>query len=385
MITVAHVITKLELGGAQENTLHTVAGLDRARFRVVLIYGPGGELDGDARRILDLEHVVVPHLVREVHPTKDAVGLAKLRGVFSALLAKDRGLLVHTHSSKAGILGRLAAASAGESRIVHGIHGFGFHDGQSRVQRAVFVQAERMAARVTDAFVSVSEASLAEARAEDIVRPHHRALVIRSGMDLARFAKAAPARRATREALGIQPDDELILAVANFKPQKDPLTLIEAMRRLARDRPRARLAIAGDGELRKDVENAIRVGGLRDRVQLLGWRRDIPELMAACDLVALSSIFEGLPRSAVQAVAARRPFVGTRVDGTPEIIRDGKNGFLVPPRDPEALARALKLGLLIRPIDREDLARLEAWDETRMVRAQEALYEELANGPGHAR
>jgi glycosyltransferase involved in cell wall biosynthesis len=153
--------------------------------------------------------------------------------------------------------------------------------------------------------------------------------------------------------------------------------LVEAMAILVQRRPRAVLLYAGDGELRGEVEASIARHGIGDRVRLLGWRRDVPALIAAGDVVVLSSIFEGLPRSAVQALVARRPFVGTRVDGTSEVIRDGENGFLVEPRDPAELAAAMELAILERPVDPRDTARVEAWDARRMVEEQEALYRSL--------
>lgn len=384
MITVVHVITKLELGGAQENTLYTCRHLDRRRFRVALMYGPGGLLDEDAHRLEDCEVVEVPELVRYVSPLRDAACLEHLCSEMRRLVAEHgrlghdpRHIIVHTHSSKAGIVGRLAARRAGVPKVVHSIHGFGFHEGQSRLKYQVFLNAERMAARVTDAFIGVSAANLAEARAKGIIGPRHRVELIRSGMPLAPYRDADDRRRAAREKLELRPEDEAILCIANFKPQKDPLTMVEAMAILQKQRPRAVLLFAGDGGLRPDVEAAVRRNGLDGVVRLLGWRRDVPDLLAAADVVALSSIFEGLPRSAVQAVASRRTFVGTRVDGTPEIIRDGKNGFLVEPRNPEALARALARALLRRPIDPADAQRIVEWDADRMVREQERLYADL--------
>lgn len=386
MITVAHVITKLELGGAQENTLYTCANLDRERFRVALLYGPGGILDEDARAMPDTRIIEVAGLERAVNPRADADAIVDLSDHFRALHVEHKRLgfdprrfIVHTHSSKAGVIGRLAAKAAGAPHVVHSIHGFGFHQGQSRLKFNLFLGAERLAAKVTHAFIGVSRANLAEARARGIIKAHHDVSLVRSGMDLTVFERAASKRRATREALGLVPEDEVLLCIGNFKPQKDPLTLVAAMGLLAAKRPRAVLLFAGDGGLRDEVERAIRLHGVQDRVRLLGWRRDIPELLAASDVVVLSSIFEGLPRSAVQAVAARRPFVGTRVDGTPEIIHDGKNGYLVEPRDPDALAKAMAKALLVRPIDPADIARLADWDADVMVRQQEAIYERLVH------
>ena len=382
--TVVHVITRLELGGAQENTLYTCQHLDPERFRVILAYGPGGLLDD---RLPTMPHVrtwAIPEIVREIRPPSDARAIARLirrlrraRAIHRDVGLDPRRFIVHTHSSKAGIVGRIAAAAAGVPVIVHGIHGFGFHDGQHPAKFALFVNAERAAARLTHAFFSVSETSLAEARRRGIVSPRHDARVIRSGMDLSVFAHSDARRAEARRALDVSSGAEVVLTIANFKPQKDPLTLIRAFRRLVERRPRALLLFAGDGPLRPAVEHAIHTEGLADKVRLLGWRNDIPGLLAACDIVALSSIFEGLPRSAVQAVAARRPFVGTAVDGTPEIIRPGHNGYLVPPRDPGALARAMDDALERRPVDPDDASRIVAWDADRMVADQEQAYAQL--------
>ncbi len=389
MITVVHVITQLELGGAQQNTLDTCAGLDRSRYRVALVYGPGGILDDRLEALADTTTVVaVPELVRALQPRTDAAAFSALRAAFWRLQAdhwqhehaKD-AFIVHTHCSKAGILGRGAAKAAEVPVIVHSIHGFGFHEGQHPIKHALFVTAERAAGRITDAFIGVSNSNLVEASRRGIIPHGCRTELIRSGMDLATIRAAEGQRRATREALGLDSEDEMVLAVSNLKPQKDPITLVRAMRILMTKRPRAVLVIAGDGELRGEVEREIARSELEGRVRLLGWRRDIPNLLAASDVVALSSIFEGLPRAAVLAVAARRPFVGTRVNGTPEIIRDGKNGYLVNPGNPHALAQALAKALVSRPIDPADETLIRQWDVDLMVRQQEALYESLVSTP----
>ena len=373
--TVVHIITKLELGGAQENTLYTCRRLDRARYRVLLWHGPDGFLDDDAASIEDAEVSVIGDLVRQVAPARDAACVRELSSRLAAL--KPGPVIVHTHSSKAGILGRLAAQLAGVGPVVHSIHGFGFHDGQPALKNAVFINAERAASRATDAFIAVSRANVAEARAREIIRPGQLVEVIRSGFDIDAFASRAADGPALRGTLELPEDAELILCIANMKPQKDPLTMVAAMAALKERRPRAVLLYAGDGGLRPQVEAAINAAGLGDQFRLIGWRRDVPELMGAADIIALSSIFEGLLRVAVQALVARKPFVGTRVDGTPEIIRDGQNGFLVEPRDPVALANALEAALQHRPVDPTDVSRVRAWDADEMVRAQERLYERL--------
>lgn len=380
MITVIHIITRLELGGAQENTLYTCRGLDRGRFRVVLIYGPGGLLDAELPDTGALRSIPLASLRRELSPLDDGRAARALTALLRRLATEHEAqggapgdLIVHTHSSKAGVLGRLAAARAGIPHIVHGIHGFGFFPGQPALKRALFLQAERLAARVTEAFVSVSEANLAEAQALGIVRPHHRALVVRSGMELEPLLAAREAREAKRAELGLPEDAELLLSVANFKPQKDPLTLMAAFTQLAARRPKAVLLLAGDGPLRPAAEAALAEAGLSARARFLGWRRDIPELIAASDLVCLSSRFEGLPRVAVQAAAVGRPFVGTRVDGSAEIIKNGRNGYLVEPEQPGELAAALEAGLALEP----EPTSVADWGLAPMVAGQTALYLEL--------
>lgn len=387
--TVIHLITKLELGGAQENTLHTAAHLDRTRFHVGLWSGPGGLLDAEAAAVPALDRRTLDSLRREVHPAHDARALYELvhllraeRRAHAARGGTPEAFILHTHSSKAGILGRAAGRAAGVPVIVHSIHGFGFHDGQDPRAYALFLNAERAAAHATDAFISVSYANLAEARAKGVILPSQPAIVVRSGFDLERFYAESLRGPELRAELGLAPEDEVLVAIANLKPQKDPLTLVRALPMVLRERPRVVLLYAGDGELRPEVEAEIERLGLGARVRLLGWRRDVPALIGAADLVVLSSIFEGLPRSAVQAVVARRPFVGTRVDGTSEIIRSGKNGWLVEPRDPAALARGIVRGLETRPVDPEDVVRVRAWSATQMVDEQERFYEALMQRRG---
>lgn len=376
--TVAHIITRLDLGGAQQNTLDTCAALDRSRYRVRLLFGPGGPLDAELSRLRPAEAAPVPSLGRSIGAA-DARALAELT---AALRSMERPLIVHTHSSKAGVLGRAAARAVGAEFVVHSIHGFGFHEGQAAWVRSAYVQAERKAAAWTDAFVSVSRANVAEAQARGIIGQQHIVRVIRSGMDLAAFVPG-PAEEA-RMRLGVPLGTPFIVCIGNLKPQKDPLTMVDAFARLVRDRPQAMLWFVGDGPLRPAVERRIRARALEHRFNLVGWRKDVPDLIRASDIVASSAVFEGLPRAAVQAVRAQRPFVGTRVDGTSEIVRNGRGGLLVEPRDPEALAHALARGLDERPVEEDPARWCEAWSKERLVSEQDALYRALLSRSGSA-
>ncbi len=374
---VCHVITCLELGGAQENTLHTVRTL-RPPFRAGLLAGPGGLLDEEARRTVEVEFV--PSLVRPIRPWRDLRALADLTRRFRRL-APD---IVHTHSSKAGIVGRLAARAAGVPIVVHSIHGFGWNDRQPAAMRGALVAAERLVAPLTTHFIAVSRSHIGRGAALGVLAPEHASL-IRSGVRLAEFAAAgadyAAARAALARELGLAAGARVVGMVACLKPQKAPLDFVAAAARVATRHPEAHFVMVGDGELRAAVETAATAVGLGDRLHLLGWRRDIPRLTAAFDVVALTSHWEGLPRVVPEAIAAGRPIVATAVDGTAEVLRDGDNALVAPAGDVEGLAARLAR-LLESPELGEALADrarplLAEFDIDAMVRSQEALYGRL--------
>ena len=378
-LTVCHVITRLELGGAQQNTLYTCRRLDRTRFSVQLVSGPGGLLDDEARALADVTYEQCAALHREVRPGRDVRAWLDLARRLRRL-APD---IVHTHSSKAGILGRLAARRAGVPRIVHSVHGWGFTPNQPWVVRRAFVLAERLAAGVTDRFVAVSHANVARGVAERIA-PHERFTVIRSGVECARFREAAEreAGIGLREEIGVPRDAPLAGMIACLKPQKAPVDFVRVAARAAAEVPGAHFLIAGDGVLRGEVERAVRDSGLARRFHLLGWRRDTERIVAALDVLVLTSLHEGLPRVVPEAMAAGRPVVATAVDGTPEAVRPGETGYLHPPGSVEAIAADV-VRLLRDPALRSRMggaarARVAEWDIDAMVRAQERLYEELA-------
>jgi glycosyltransferase involved in cell wall biosynthesis len=378
VIRVCHVITQLELGGAQQNTLYTVSHLDPARFEPSLVAGPGGPLDGEAASLGVPVHFV-PRLRRPIAPLDDAAALCALR----RLIRNVRPHIVHTHSSKAGILGRWAARLAGVRHIVHSIHGSGFHPGQGALARRTLVAAERLTGRLaTSAFVAVSRANLDAGVALGLFDPA-RVSLIRSGVRLADYHPPAPGRGA-----GFPP---VVGMVACLKPQKAPLDFVAVAARVVREMaPReVRFALVGDGELRPEVEAAVRREGLSGRVRLEGWRRDVPELLRGFDVLLHTSRWEGLPRVFPEAMATGLPIVATRVDGAPEAIQDGLTGFLLDPGDVDGMARRVIELLRDEPLRRRlgeaARARVEPWDIDEMVRRQERLYEALmTQGPSRA-
>ena len=382
-VPVVHVITQLELGGAQQNTLHTVASLDRARFAPVLVCGPGGLLDDEARASRDVPVHFLEDLVRPLSPRRDLAATAALAALLAPLAARGP-VLVHTHSSKAGIVGRRAAARAHAGPVVHSVHGFGHAALPAGPVRALGLMVERRMARTTDAFLCVSRAAIAQGRALGLFgdRPVH---LVRSGIDLADFARADALRAGARAELGLPPGALVVGLIACLKPQKAPLDFIELSARVAAARPEARFLVAGDGELRGAVEAAIARHGLQQRVTLLGWRRDVPALLGALDVLVLTSRWEGLPRVCPQAMAAGRAIVATAVDGIPEAVVDGRNGLLFPSGDVAAgAARVLELladAPLRARLAAAGRAAVAEFDQDRMVADQERIYAGLLEAP----
>jgi glycosyltransferase involved in cell wall biosynthesis len=331
---VAHVITRLDLGGAQQNTLYCVGRHDRERFEVELLAGRGGELDAEAIALGDARVDLVSWLRHPIAPAKDLAAVVRL----AFELRRRRVDLVHTHSSKAGIVGRLAARLAGVPRVVHTAHGWSFNDQQSRATRHLFVRLERLAARFTDRLYVVSESDERKGQALGIGRPElYR--VLRSGIDARGYREPTRPRSEIRGELGFAPQDVVVGTLACLKPQKAPLDFVETARLARGADPRLRFFIAGDGPERDAVERRIHDAGLGEDVKLLGWRHDAVNLLHAMDLFLLTSRFEGLPRAVLQAMAAGVPVVATEVDGTPEVVRHGESGLLIPAARPDLAAR----------------------------------------------
>ena len=378
-VRVVQIITRLELGGAQEVTLYTARNLDRGRYDVTLITGVEDALTSEARALPDTEFIEVPELVREVSPLKDLRALAALTLVIRRRVkGSPGGVIVHTHSSKAGILGRWAAFLAGAKVVVHSIHGYGFNDHQSPLVRTVYKAVEKLTARVTDGFAADSQANIDKGAHLGLFRKAH-AEVIRSGIEVESCA-AGPGGL-DKSALGIPGDAPLDLMVSCLKPQKAPVDFVKVAAKVHGSVPDAHFVLVGDGELKVEVEAEAARAGLAGRFHMLGWRRDVRDLIHLCDVMALTSVWEGLPRVVLSAMAAGRPVVATAVDGTPEAVRDGVNGFLAPPHDVDRLAEKTALlltdkGLSAR-MGEAGRAMVHEFDEGEMLRRIEALYDSL--------
>ncbi len=313
---------------------------------------------------------------------EDILALGQIRVMIRRVLKNHQGApaIVHTHSSKAGILGRWAARLEKLEVIIHTFHGFGFHSYQPRLVRGVYQLAEVITSKVTNGFIMVSKANEVVARNLGITEGK-RVVLIRSGISLGEFSYRPELVGRLKKELNIPEHFRVVTQISCFKPQKAPLDFVEMAGRVAALEPSAFFLMAGDGILRPQVERAIARSGLENRVKLLGWRRDIPEILHDTDVLVLTSLWEGLPRVLPQAMAAGVPAVVTKVDGSPEAVLDGVNGFVVEPRDVEGMAarvvQLLRDPELRRKMGEEGRKRVREFDIDEMVRKQEEFYLEL--------
>lgn len=338
---VVHIITRLILGGAQENTLLTVEDQQRDYGdRVTLLAGPGlgpeGSLEDRARRQgIDLR--IIPEFRRELHPARDWTSYRRL----VQILAELRPQIVHTHASKAGILGRWAAARLGIP-AVHTIHGASFHYGQSPLAYRLYRELERWTARHTARFISVAQAMTDQYVAAGIA-PRDRFVTIYSGFDVEPFLHPTRPPHAVRAEFGLSADDVVIGKVGRLFHLKGHEYVIAAARAVIERCPQVRFLFVGDGILRGEYERQIAALGLRDRFVFAGLvpPERVAELIHAMDLVVHTSLWEGLARVLPQALIAGKPVVSYDVDGAREVVLPGETGFLLPPKAVGELAEAL--------------------------------------------
>jgi len=381
---IAHVITRLIVGGAQENTLVTVVGLMGRGHDVTLITGPTTGPEGslvEQAKAAGVALVEVPSLVRNVSPLHDVAAYRHLCGLFRAG-AYD---IVHTHSGKAGILGRLAAARVLPGAVVvHTVHGPSFYRHQPLAAHIAYREAERFAARRTDHLVYVGEVMRQHYLAAGVGRADDSS-VIYSGFDLSPYRDAVRDRVGVRQHLGFGEDHTVIGMIGRLFPLKGQEFLLDAFSRVARQFPGARLLLIGDGILRPALEARARRAGLEGRVVFAGLvpPSRIPQYAAALDILAHTSLREGLPKAVAQGYAAGLPAVAFDVDGARELVCDGETGYLVPAGDIGTLAE--RIALLVRdPVRRREMGlrgqRLveERFSAEKMVSAIESLYLRLS-------
>jgi len=335
-INLLFIVTKLELGGAQIQLFELIRSLaENKDFRLFLFTAQDGFLLDDFGKINGLTIRKSKSLERAINPWKD---LKTIIEIFS-FIKKNKIKIVHTHSSKAGILGRTAAKLAGAKCIIHTVHGWPFHQHQPRALRNLYLYLERKAASFSDKLVVVSRYDRERGLSHSVgkVDQYH---LIRYGIDYSFFNQQSQIRQVKAE-FGLGDEGLLVANISCFKPQKSVMDFVRAADLVLKKLSGVKFVLIGDGVLRGQIEKLILELGLQERIILTGWRRDVPRILSATDCLVLTSLWEGLPISVLEALASSCPVVATDTGGIKEVIKDGKNGFLVPQKNPLALAEKI--------------------------------------------
>lgn len=378
-LKIVRIIARLNIGGP---AIHVTLLTEKLRqppydYECVLVVGPVPKTEGDMSYFAEshgVEPIIVPELARAVHPIRDFLTVWKLVG----LLRQHKPDIVHTHTMKAGFVGRIAARLAGVPVIVHTAHGLAFQGYWGRFTTQFFINLERFAAWNGDRV-----ATLTESLRDELVNVYHvsraeKTVVLPLGLDLGRFADTPRRGGQFRAQYGISADAPLIAVVGRLVPIKNHDLFLRAALRLREARPDVRLMIIGDGELRGPLEAQVETLGLREAVIFTGWIKDLVPVYSDLDAVVISSLNEGTPVSLIEAMAAGCPVVSTAVGGVPDLLEGGKLGALVPSEDATALADAM-LRVVEHPPETHETRQtiLARYHIDRLVRDLHGLYQEV--------
>jgi glycosyltransferase involved in cell wall biosynthesis len=372
-LKVVHIITKLELGGAQINTVYTYENLDRKNFEAYLLSGPGGIL---ISKVEKKEHFfIVKDLVRQINPLKDLKAFFQVKQV----LKKINPDIVHTHSSKAGIIARTAAFVLRVPVIIHSVHGFSFSPFQSFLKRSFYITAEKVISRLTSHFIFVSNDDIKTSKKKKLIKENYS--LIRSGFPFKKFLSKNPDTTSLRKKYNIKKTDFVCGIIAPFKPQKGLFHLIEIGEKVLKSNKNKKntvFMITGDGDLREAIEAKLEEKEIFQHFRLPGFVFDIENFIDIFDLGVSTALWEGLPQSLVQLRLKKKAVIASNIRGNREVIRENKNGFLVDVQDYETFAGKI-LYLINNEKERERLAEFteedfSPWDANYMVKEQEKLY-----------
>jgi glycosyltransferase involved in cell wall biosynthesis len=377
-IRVMRIIARLNIGGPAVHVALVTAGLNDRQFTSTLVTGTIGPAEGDMSylaREMGIEPVVIPGLGREISPLDDLRALAAL----ARLMRRERPHIVHTHTAKAGLVGRLAAFLTGAPVIVHTFHGHVFRGYFGPLKTRLFIWLERFAALLSDAIVTISE-GLREDLIALRIAPPQRIHVVPLGLPLDQFADLDALRGILRRELGYSTEERLVGIIGRLVPIKNHELFLAAAQRVAAVEPHTRFLIVGDGERRAELEKLAAEMVPGDAVRFTGWRSDLPILYADLDAVVISSHNEGTPVSLIEAMAAGVPVVSTAVGGVPDLLEGGALGALVPPDDADALAAGIRAALAEGRGERTARAQQRAFERygaARLIADLRSLYSDL--------
>jgi glycosyltransferase involved in cell wall biosynthesis len=348
MTKILHIITRLDMGGSAQNTLLTCKELS-GKFETILVHGlshESGMSDLEKKIVEDgiekakaqgVKVIPLPSLVRSFRPIKDLKALLSLVW----LIFKEKPDIIHTHSSKAGILGRVAAKIAFVPRIIHTPHGHVFYGHFGPIASKVFLWIEKLFSRFTDRIVALTDGEKNDY--ENLsVSPSEKLLKIHSGVDISQYMKSNGNMVEKRRSLGLDQNSMVVGFVGWLLPIKGPEYLLKSMEYVWQEYPETALVFVGKGDLDLDLRAQAGQVSANGRVKFLGWRDDINEIMPVFDMLVLPSLNEGMGRVLVEAMASGKPIVASNVGGIPDLVRHGETGYLVPPADEKALADNIK-------------------------------------------
>lgn len=382
-VRVMRIIARLNVGGPSVHVTLLTAGLRRMGFETMLVSGVLGEQEGDMSYLAHdagIEPVYLPTLQREISLLGDLRTMVAL----VRLMRRYRPQIVHTHTAKAGLVGRIAARLCGVPVVVHTFHGHVFHGYFGRAKSQLFVQLERIAARFSDVILTISEKMRDDLLQYGIAHPD-RIQVLPLGLDLQRFTNAASLRGVLRAELNLSTDTPLVGIIGRLVPVKNHELFLEAARQVAAIIPEAHFAIVGGGERLKALQALASDLALQDRVHFTGWRQDLPAVFGDLDAVVISSRNEGTPVSLIEAMAAGVPVISTAVGGVPDVLQEGRLGAMVAPGDAAMLAQAIVAALRSPDADCLQAARdraLREYGVERLLADTQTLYVKLLKQKG---
>lgn len=384
-----HVITRMDMGGSAQNTLLTCIGL-ADRYELILVYGLSHEsrMTEAERQTVErkleearkngVKCIPLPSLLRRIDPLQDfraLIGLCKL-------MKKDQPDVVHTHSSKAGLLGRWAAWITGVSFIVHTSHGHVFFGHFGAVLSRIFLLAEKITALITDRMVALTAGEKNDYVKFSVMQPES-IDIIHSGVNIERYKNTKVNVAEKKVSLGLNSNNLVVGTVGWLLPIKGPMILFKAMNRIWQNRFDVDLVYVGKGDLGEALEQQAIKMGVSEKVKFLGWRDDVHEIIPVFDLFVLPSLNEGMGRVLVEAMAAGKPVVGSNVGGIPDLIKNGQNGFLFESGDISGLSTVIEKLLLDKnmrhAMGKKGQVLAQNFSEAKMIAKIDALYTSMLN------
>ena len=325
---ICHVITKPELGGAQLSTLNLILNLPKDKYQISVITSSKGILNPEFKNMGNNKVYFSPFLTRSLNPVLDILALIHIY-----LIYRSNGFkIIHTHSSKAGMLGRWAGLFSRTPVILHTVHGWSFNDYQPLLVKRFYIFLEKITAAFTAKIICVSKKDIQKGLKYKIA-PEEKFALIKYGIPLNLFKNSACSKEKKKKELGIDNNDPVVGMISCLKPQKSPMDYVRACIDVYNRMPEVNFLLIGDGILKEKCRSELKKSSLNGRFIFTGWRRDIPDILDIIDVAVLTSKWEGFPIVIIEALSKGKPIVATDIGGLRELVKDGITGYLTRPGD----------------------------------------------------